>query len=80
MKISTKKLIAAKSRYDSEVGALEAKIKDKVGFDFSIFHQPSDGFVILNYEKSSNAPLSMCLSVIERTGFLSSDDHTKNSI
>jgi hypothetical protein len=75
MKRLINKLAKAKGQYDAAIGELEASVKDKIGFDFSIDYQPSDGFVVLNYETSSLAPLDFCIDKINKKGFLSEDDH-----
>lgn len=72
-----KKLVTAHSKYQVAIGALEGEIADRVEFDFSILYQPSDGFVILDYEKSGNALLSSCLWVIEEDGKLTREEFSK---
>ena len=42
-----KKLKKAQSKYEGVISSIEQEIADKVEFDFSIFWQPSDGFVII---------------------------------
>ena len=70
-----KKLDTQKAKLDSVLGEVELALKDYVAFDFSVFYQPSDGFVILNYDAASNAPLISCVQWIKEHGTLSGDDH-----
>jgi len=70
-----KKLESYKSKYDSVIGEVESSLSDKILFDFSVFYQPSDGFVVLNYDTSANAPLNSCLDWIRSNGELSESDH-----
>ncbi len=73
MKRIINKLINAQSKYNSVIGAVEQEISDKVEFDFSIFWQPSDGFVIVD-DGMGNAPISKCLEIINKRGRLTKDD------
>lgn len=57
--------------WEASLGRLEAKISNRVEFDFNIFYQNSDGFVILNIEKAELMPLKKALQVINRDGSLS---------
>jgi len=74
-----KKLMNAQSKYDSVIGNVEAELSNKVGFEFSIFWQPSDGFVMLAFD-SKNAALTPILDIIKKKGFLNEDDYLKHSI
>jgi hypothetical protein len=74
-----KKLMNAQSKYDSVIGNVEAELSNKVGFEFSIFWQPSDGFVMLAFD-SKNAALAPILDIIKKKGFLNEDDYLKHSI
>lgn len=70
------KLINAKLKYDSEVCNFENKLSSKIDFEFSIFWQPSDGFVILDLF-THNAYLFECLKTIKEFGKLSHDDYLR---
>lgn len=69
-----KKLLTAQIRYEGVIGSVEQEIADKVGFDFSIFWQPSDGFVMLAFDRY-NAPLWRILKIIKDKGFLNEEDY-----
>jgi len=90
-----KKLMNAQSKYDSVIGNVESELSNKVGFEFSIFWQPSDGFVMLAFDSknaalapildmlafdSKNAALAPILDIIKKKGFLNEDDYLKHSI
>ena len=76
MKIKISKLINAKSKYDSELGDVESQLSKFIDFDFSVFYQPSDGFVILAVETCQNAPLSVCIEIINEKGRLTYSDYS----
>lgn len=73
--VELRKLDKAHAKYEGVIGDLEGKISALVEFDFSIFYQPSDGFVMLHNEDAHNAPLGVCLNIIERKGKLSYEDY-----
>lgn len=75
-----RKMFDAHYKAVSEVGALEGMIADSVDFDFSISHQPADGFVLLRYETSDVATLDDCLDIIKRGDKLTPELHNKLSI
>jgi hypothetical protein len=77
---SLKKLITAKQKYESEIDSYYKKIEQYVEFDFFIMYQPSDGFVIVHSENSHNAPLSICVGIIEDKGKLSYEDYLTECI
>jgi hypothetical protein len=74
MKNYLKQLNSANGKLSAVIQKIERELSDKIEFeDYSIFYQPSDGFV-LEYE-SHNAPLSLCLDVIKEKGILSFEDY-----
>lgn len=79
-KINSKKLLTARSKYENEIQNLERELSDFIDFDFSIFHQASDGLVILRADTIENTPLDVCISIINEKGMLSYEDYKKNSI
>ena len=66
-----KKLHKTQCNYESSVTDVEKTIFGKVGFEFKIIYQDSDGWCLLNSETSDLAPFDSCLSIIEDVGFLS---------
>ncbi len=80
MKIKISKLINAKSKYDSELGEVERQLSKYIDFDFSVFYQPSDGFVLLAVESCQNAPLSVCIGIINEKGKLTYSDYSSVTI
>lgn len=74
-----KKLMTAQSKYDGAIGSVEKEIFDKVEFDFSIFWQPSDGFVMCDND-IGNAPISECINVINKKGRLTYEDFKSECI
>jgi len=79
-KLSTKALHKAHGKYQSAIGDLENKLSDYIDFDFSIFYQPSDGFVIVKIDTAHNARLDSCISEIESKGKLTVYDYLNLSI
>ena len=74
-----KKLCEKHDQYQSAIGSMEYALVDFVEMnDFSIFYQPSDGFV-LEYE-ANNASLIACITIIKEKGFLSIDDYMRLTI
>jgi hypothetical protein len=70
------KLYAAHSKYAGACSHAETQLRPLVEFDdFSIFHQPSDGFV-MEYE-ANNASLAACLAIINEKGKLSLEDYMR---
>lgn len=80
VKNEVEKLEAARSKYNGVIGTLEAKIRYRVEFDFSIDYQPSDGFVLLHVEGANVAPLDLCLKVINEMKKLNETDFLKLTI
>lgn len=74
-----KKLLIAQSKYEGAIGNVESSISDKVEFDFSIFWQPSDGFVMLAFDRY-NAPLDNLLRIIQQKGRLTEEDYMSETI
>ena len=74
-----KKLQKEQSKYEGAIGSVEAEISDKVEFDFSIFWQPSDGFVMLAFDRY-NAPLWRLLQIIKTKGKLTEEDYMDETI
>lgn len=74
-----KKLLIAQSKYEGVIGNVEYSISDKVEFDFSIFWQPSDGFVMLAFDRY-NAPLDKLLRIIQQKGRLTEEDYMSETI
>ena len=58
---------------------VEKILSDKIDFEFDIFYQPGDGFVIHDSD-IGNAPLAPCLVVIHSKGKLSEDDYRSLTI
>ena len=75
-----KKLKTAQNNYDGVIGSVEREIFDRVEFDFSIFWQPSDGFVMCDNEMGNNAPISECIKVINKKGCLTYEDFKSECI
>ena len=71
--------MTAQNKYQSAIGSVEAEISDKVEFEFSIFWQPSDGFVMGDNEMG-NAPISECIKVINKKGCLTHEDFRSECI
>lgn len=70
------KVVRSHKKYWECVAELQEYLKDKVDFEFSIDHQPSDGHMLLNVESGMKiAPVADCLSIIYSKGHLSEDDH-----
>ena len=74
-----KKLQNAQSKYEGVIGSVEDEISDKVEFDFSIFWQPSDGFVMVAFDRY-NAPLWKVLKIIKTKGKLTEEDYMGETI
>jgi hypothetical protein len=79
MKRLINKLSKAQLLYNKAIRDVELAIIDKVEFDFHIFHQPSDGFVMLAFE-DHNAPMSVLFGIIKEKGVLTKDDYMEYSI
>ena len=69
-----KSLNRAQNEYEKAISAAESSISSKVEFEFSIFWQKADGFVIANNDMG-NAPLDDCLNIIKKKGLLSLEDY-----
>lgn len=81
MKKALKNLRLAHGKYESAIKKMEGAIFGLVQFEFSIFHQQSDGFVILrDFDMGQNAPLDKCIKVIEEKGILTIDDYENLTI
>lgn len=74
-----KKLKTAQGKYEGVIGSVEKEIADNVKFDFSIFWQPSDGFVMCDNEMG-NAPIDECIEVINKKGCLTYEDFRSECI
>lgn len=74
-----KKLRTAQSKYDGVIGSVESELSDRIEFDFSIFWQPSDGFVMLAFDRY-NAPLGCLLQIIKAKGKLTEEDYMNETI
>lgn len=61
---------------ESSIGKLESELQKYVTFDFSIFYQYSDGFVIVD-DDANNAALGACLGWIETHGTLTHASYLK---
>lgn len=70
VKQTLKKLERARFSYLGVVSQVEHKLSDNIDFDFSIFWQESDGFVIVHTDSSDNAPLDDCIEIINDKGVL----------
>jgi hypothetical protein len=73
LKRTMNKIHKAKNRYDGAITELEETIKPFANFDFTIFYQPSDGFVILPDDTDDNMPVSFAIEAINRDGKLTYD-------
>ncbi len=80
LKVALNRLYKSNNQFIGATGTVESILADKIEFEFYIRDMPGDGFVILNVETASVAPLSWCISEIEKKGFLSSDSHDGVSI
>jgi len=74
------KLYRSRRRYDGNMLTLEAYLINSIEFNFFVSHQTSDGHVIVNKNTLQNAPLSSCISIINRKGILTQDDFNLISI
>lgn len=70
-------LQAAQGKYDGAIGGVEQKLFDKIEFEFAIFYQPSDGFVVLHCGSAKNAPLDLCIKEIEENGVLTYEKYER---
>ena len=61
------------NEFQAQVESLAASISDKVEFEFTIFYQPGDGFVIED-DKMGDSPLDGCLEIIGEKGVLTHED------
>lgn len=77
MSINAKKLDKAKKLYDAEIEALQLELVSFIQFPFFIMYQYSDGFVIVHEDECHNAPLRLCLKIINETGSLTFEDYIK---
>ena len=84
MKKIIKALERSRENHLNAIGKAESLLKEKVDFDFYIFYQEGDGFVMGYYDSddefSKNASLDRVLQVIEHKGILTLDDYMKLSI
>ena len=71
-----RRLNNAHNKYTDVVKSIENEMRQRgyVEFNFSIMHQPGDGFVLLD-EDSNNALFEKCMSIINSKGVLSHDDY-----
>lgn len=74
MKLNITQLFKKKREYESELNRVEALLKEKIDFDFTICAQPGDGLVIVD-ESQHNGLLSECLFIINNKGILSYEDY-----
>jgi len=75
---SISKLMAAKSKYDKEIAALEDRLSPFIEFDFFIIWQQGDGFVIVSDDVNSS--LEKCIEIIQKEEKLTFNDFLENSI
>ena len=75
-----KKLNTAQVKYQDIIDSVEGELKNKIEFEFSVFYQSSDGWVILGIEGARNAPFEDCLLVIKEKGCLSLKDYLNITI
>jgi len=84
MKDVIKKLESSRENHLDVIDRVERFLKKKVDFDFYIFYQDGDEFVMGYYDSddefSKNASLDRVLQVIEHKGILTLDDYMKLSI
>jgi hypothetical protein len=78
--LSMTNLIKAHNKYKSEIENLKNKIQEFVDFEFDIFYQPSDGFILLHVENAHNARLDNCIMIIIEKGSLNYDDYLNECI
>jgi len=74
------KLIDNHLKYINEIELLGESLQPFIPFDFTIFHQPSDGFVILNVETMQNSLLKSCIDSIMENGKLTIEEYNSYSI
>lgn len=74
-----KKMITAQNKYDGTICSVERELSDKVEFDFSIFWQPSDGFVFCD-NNGNNSSFINCIEIIKEKGCLSFEDFREAGI
>lgn len=74
MKKELKAMEAAHDKYTSAISAFHDAIADKVDFEFFVFWQPGDGFVIADNEMG-NGQLDKCLEIIAQKGRLTYEDY-----
>lgn len=65
-----KKLETAKSKYDATIATIEAKLSPFVEFEFTVFYQQTDGFVVLDVERSRNMTIDNAIDTINEDGSL----------
>lgn len=81
MKLETifKKIEDSHSKYQGEIGRMEAALQDLADFEVAVEYQPSDGFVVGD-EHSNLAGLDKCIEIIRNTGKLSHEDYLEHTI
>lgn len=74
------KCIIAHNKLVGSISSLERELSKYIEFEFSVFSQSSDGWVLLNTETAQNAILNNCIDVILAKGKLSYEDFNENTI
>lgn len=69
------KLIKTEGKYHTEKEHLEQLVSEYIDFSFSIDWMPGDGFIILNNDTNTVAPLDTCILTIDKFGTLTEDQH-----
>ena len=68
------KITKTKTKLDFLIKKLELELSENIEFKFSIIHQASDGWCILDLNEANLAPLDLCISIISKKGSLSFSD------
>jgi hypothetical protein len=79
MKKIFKDLVKSHDKYEGAKGGMESYLQEHADFQLSVEYQPSDGFVVVD-EYAGNAPLDLCLKLIEDKGSLSHSDYLRIKI
>lgn len=73
-----KSLNIAQRNYERVIEMQRVRLSRFVEFEFSIFYQMSDGWVMES--NAHNAPLGSCIDIIREKGYLNYEDYLKVSI
>ena len=78
-KVYLNKLNKGLKSFNLAKGYVESSIYNKVDFNFSIDHNPADGWIMID-DFSNNASLEPLLNIIKDKGFLSEEDYSAHKI